>query len=148
MKGPIRSRKYLDGARGAPCTLMMPGCDGGGETTVACHVRDRHAGRAQKANDLFAVDGCHQCHERFDRRAKMPNGEYISDANWLFYALRAVQLTQERRVELGLLRLDLDAEKPLHERPTTKRKPPEHRTKIVSRKTAWPKREFQSRSKP
>lgn len=81
----IRSTKYLAGSRGAPCTLRIPGvCTGGGEDTVPAHIRDRHTGR---------------------RQAKMPDGTLINELDWLFYALRGLQDTLDRRADLGLLKI-------------------------------------------
>lgn len=107
----LNSPTYLAGSKGAPCTFRIPGaCWDDPATTVPMHIRDRHTGKARKASDLSVGDGCFGCHEVFDRRAKMPNGEYITDAEWTFYALRALQDTLERRKDLGLLSVVGDAE--------------------------------------
>jgi len=42
-------------------------------------------GRSIKASDLSVLDGCHRCHEVFDRRATMSSGALISDEEWTFY---------------------------------------------------------------
>lgn len=127
----LRSRKYLDGSRGAPCTLRIPGvCLDDRETTVACHIRDRHTGRSIKASDLSVLDGCHRCHEVFDRRASMPNGALISNEDWLFYALRGLQETQERRRDMGLLVVTQDI---VRERAVAPRKPKAERKSIPAR---------------
>lgn len=98
----VRSPQYLAGSRDAPCTLRIPGvCTGNG--VVPCHARDDDTGGAQKASDLSVVDGCFDCHDVFDRRRKLPSGEFLSEAEWDHYALRAIQRTQKRRVDLGLL---------------------------------------------
>ncbi len=86
-----------------------------------CHLRDHHAGGAIKASDLSGCDGCQWCHDRMDRRAKMPNGGLISYEDWLFYAFRALNRTIERRVKQALLTLPVDAEET---RKTSKRKGP------------------------
>ena len=100
----VRSPKYLSGSRGAPCTLRIGGvCTGDTETTVPCHVHDRHSGRSQKASDLSVVDGCFACHQVFDGRTPLPNGEIMPEYERRWYGLRALQETLERRVELGLL---------------------------------------------
>ncbi len=97
---PIRSRPYLDGAKGQSCKLRIPGvCTGNTETTVAAHIRDGHSGRSIKASDLSVVDACAGCHARFDGQADWP----LSTEDWLFYALRGLQETLESRVEQGLL---------------------------------------------
>lgn len=106
----ISSKAYRDGARDMRCLFNMPGCAGGGDDTVFCHLHDEHAGGAIKSSDLSGADGCQWCHDRMDRRAKMPNGDLISHEDWLFYAFRALQRTIERRVNQGLLTLPADAE--------------------------------------
>ena len=138
----ISSSKYLAGSRGAPCTLRIAGCcTGNAETTVPAHIKDRHAGRSIKASDLSVADACGACHAKFDGQA----GEPLSREEWLFYALRGLQETLERRVEIGLLFVPLDAPAPFHERPVRPRKPPSERTKvpqsdrpIQQRSDAWP----------
>lgn len=126
----ISSRKYLSGSRGAPCTLRIAGvCTGDTETTVPAHIRDRHAGRGQKASDLSVADACFACHAKFDGQA----GEPLSREEWLFYALRGLQETLERRVELGLLFVPQDIVTPRSAKPTPPRKPADQRAKIKSR---------------
>jgi predicted ATPase len=37
-------------AKGKPCTVLLEGCDGGGETTVLAHIRKAHvAGSGSEA---------------------------------------------------------------------------------------------------
>ena len=44
---PIRSRKYLNGSRGQPCTLEFVGvCYHDPETSVACHIHDESFGKS------------------------------------------------------------------------------------------------------
>ena len=63
------SKSIRNSARGQPCTLRLPGCDGGGETTVLCHIRRfGWAGVAQKPHDFLAVYGCASCHALMDSR--------------------------------------------------------------------------------
>jgi len=129
----IRSRKYLDGSRGAECKLRIPGvCTGDRETVVASHIRDRHTGRSQKASDLSVADACFACHEVFDLRAKLPNGTFLTGEDWLFFALRGLQDTLESRVDAGLLFVSQDPVKSFHERKVPPRKQPADRAKIVS----------------
>jgi hypothetical protein len=127
----LRSAKYLAGSKGAPCAFQIPGvCRDERETVVPCHIRDAQAGRSIKASDLSVGDGCHRCHEVFDRRAPMPDGKLISDEDWHFFALRALQRTLERRQSIGLLFIPLDPERLSSERPVKPRKPPEQRRAI------------------
>lgn len=109
----LRSKRYLAASKGETCKLMIPGvCTGDRETVVPCHIRDIHTGKGIKASDISVVDGCHACHEVFDRRAKHPDGGYLSEMDWLFYALRGLQLTLEARVAAGILGWPADAERP------------------------------------
>jgi hypothetical protein len=63
-----------DWARGKPCTLRLPGCDGGGETSVLAHIRRAQtAGVGTKPPDLCAVIACHSCHDVLDGRKPCPS---------------------------------------------------------------------------
>jgi hypothetical protein len=131
----IRSRKYLDASRGQPCTLRIPGlCDGGGESTVAAHILDRHAGRGIKASDISVADSCSACHAKFDGQA----GEPLSHEDWLFYALRGLQETLENRIGRGIVDVPQDQPKPFAARPTKPRAPKAERKPIAQRENAWP----------
>ena len=131
----LRSDLYLAGSRGAPCTLRIAGvCRDERETTVPCHLRDSHTGRSQKASDLSVADGCARCHDVLDRRVKLPTGDFISDGEWTFYALRGLQETLERRKDAGLLKVVGDAaERPRREPKRSPRKPPADRKQIKGR---------------
>lgn len=129
----IPSRRYIDGSRGQTCTLRLPGCTGGGEDTVFAHIRDRHTGRSIKASDISGADACFACHEVFDRRAKHPDGGYLSEMDWLIYALRGMQETMERRIAQGILVVPIDIVKPTSEKTTPTRKPKAERQAMQSR---------------
>ena len=60
-------RKY---ARGKPCQVRLPGCDGGGETTVLAHYRlAGYCGTGLKPADLaFGAWCCDPCHAKIDGR--------------------------------------------------------------------------------
>ena len=61
-------------AKGKPCMVRFPGCDGGGETTVLAHVRRANvAGMGQKPPDLCGVWACHSCHALIDGRQSLAN---------------------------------------------------------------------------
>ena len=56
-------------ARGQPCTVRLPGCDGGGETTVLAHIRYAGTGgMGMKPLDIQAVCACASCHDAIDGR--------------------------------------------------------------------------------
>lgn len=139
---PIRSRDYLDGSRGQPCLVNIPGaCIGGTETTIPAHITDETFGRSRKADDTSIVDACFGCHDCLDGRS----GPKLSREEWLFYSLRALQRTIRSRVLRGIAQIKFDAERAVTERPVKPRKPPHQRTPIKSR-TEWPAgRKIQSR---
>jgi hypothetical protein len=144
----ISSQKYLAGSRGATCKLQIPDvCTGDVETTVPAHIRDRHTGRGVKASDMSVADACFACHEVFDHRAKLPNGTFLTGADWLFYALRGLQDTLESRHEAGLLFVSQDAVKSFNDRPTKPRMAKASRP-IPQRENPWPEesRPLQSRN--
>lgn len=55
-------------AKGKPCLIRLPGCDGGGETTVGAHYRSVSlgSGTAFKTNDLMVSWACFSCHQAVD----------------------------------------------------------------------------------
>lgn len=126
----IRSRPYLDGSRGQPCTLQITGvCTGDVETTVAAHIRDETTGAGQKADDISCADSCWACHRVFDGHGPAP----LTGEEWLFYALRGLQRTFRNRVLRGLVPLPRDKETPASDRPVPKRKPRDQRAKVPGR---------------
>lgn len=54
-------------ARGRPCQIRLPGCDGGGETTVLAHFRlIGISGMGVKPPDLLGSWACASCHAKVD----------------------------------------------------------------------------------
>jgi len=54
-------------ARGQPCQVRLPGCDGGGETTSLAHYRMApYAGMGIKPPDVMAAWCCAPCHRKVD----------------------------------------------------------------------------------
>lgn len=125
---PIRSTKLRNHARGQPCTLRFEGCDGGGETTVLAHIRDRHKGFGQKASDLSGCYACFSCHTKLDTEF-----HGLSPADFYFHQLRALQETLEILVADKVIIVPQDVETPLMDRPIKARKPKAQRKKIQSR---------------
>lgn len=77
-------------ARGKPCLVRLPGCDGGGETTVLAHFRDLSLGSGVglKPSDLAAGAWCcDSCHALADGRRKLPFGGPSRDAIRLAHAI-------------------------------------------------------------
>lgn len=66
----LKSTAITDSAKGETCTLGVPGCIGGTETTVACHSPRSAHGRAlgRKADDFYIAYGCVVCHDYLDGR--------------------------------------------------------------------------------
>lgn len=58
------NKALRDLARDEPCSFRLPGCDGGGETSVWVHSDFmRHGkGKGLKAHDCFGAVGCASCH--------------------------------------------------------------------------------------
>lgn len=77
-KTPMRKRARkttaaLREARGRSCKVRLPGCDGGGETTVGAHYRlAGYCGTGLKPPDSMAADACHSCHDIVDGRKPLP----------------------------------------------------------------------------
>jgi Protein of unknown function (DUF1364) len=67
---PLVSPALRKSAQGETCTLRLPECLGGTETTILAHLRFfGWAGIAQKPADFLAVYACQHCHDVIDRRA-------------------------------------------------------------------------------
>ena len=83
-----------DYARGQPCQVRLPGCDGGGETTVLAHARIIGvSGMGLKSPDILAAHCCGPCHQKAD----------TDHANELDF-LRGVMRTQALLVKKGVLK--------------------------------------------
>lgn len=97
---PVRSKKLRDSARDQPCTLRLPGCDGGGETSVLAHMPGCGRGMGTKTSDVNAVFSCANCHDIIDHRHMVA----IPDAREIDQALiRAHAETLQYWVDSGLL---------------------------------------------
>lgn len=65
--------KITRSARGQPCQIRLPGCDGGGPTTVFCHYSlSGLSGMAIKSGDVFGAYGRYTCHAIVDGHLKRP----------------------------------------------------------------------------
>lgn len=82
-----KSQAIRDSAKGEPCQIRLPGCDGGGDTTVWCHLPEAVAGRGfgLKGLDLLGAYGCRSCHDISDRRAPRPARMTEHDVALVFY---------------------------------------------------------------
>lgn len=63
-----------------PCLIRLPGCDGGGETSVLAHYRlAGYCGTGLKPIDALGAHACFRCHEITDGRAPLPEGYTKTD---------------------------------------------------------------------
>jgi hypothetical protein len=94
--------KLTKAARGQPCMLRLPGCDGGGETTVLCHVRYASIGGVgMKPPSICGIWGCHSCHSKLDSRDG--SIERAPDS-WESVALAGLLRTLNELTKLGAIR--------------------------------------------
>ena len=80
-------------ANGKPCMVRLPGCDGGGETTVLAHYRlAGTCGTGIKPPDVLGAWACASCHDRIDGRVNtgLPRAELrLAHAEGVFRTLLA-----------------------------------------------------------
>jgi len=144
---PIRSRKYLDGSRGQPCTFAAPGiCNADPATVVFAHLNGLAFGKSmgQKAHDIAGLDACSACHAYID----VGHGTHpqMSEAEFRWHLLRGVITTMVNRATRGIIVVPMDAERLSIEKPIKPRKPADQRARIPARKTDWPKRPMRGRN--
>lgn len=91
----VRSKAYLNGARGESCTI----CGANDGTVVFVHLDAQWAGKGRgiKADDIAGFDGCLVCHDRYARL----NGDPLAD----WEITRAMYRTMRRRIEQGIIKL-------------------------------------------
>lgn len=59
-------------ARDKPCMVRLPGCTGGGESSVLAHYRLAGlCGTGLKPSDVIGAHACHMCHDAIDQRRKI-----------------------------------------------------------------------------
>jgi len=95
----MKQSKYTRSARGKPCSLRLPGCQPGPDNNqvVLCHLNlYGGAGMGQRAIDIHAVYGCHNCHQIIDGPNRL---DYQGDM------LRALLETQRTMVSEELIKL-------------------------------------------
>ena len=65
-------------ARGKPCKVRLPGCDGGGKTTVLAHYRLAGiSGGSQKPPDYLGAWACAHCHDVVDGRKPLKDHDRL-----------------------------------------------------------------------
>ena len=70
--GTMSKTKLRKAARGMPCQVRLPGCNGGGDTTVLAHYRlAGYCGTGLKPDDdVFGAWACSNCHDLIDGRMR------------------------------------------------------------------------------
>lgn len=135
---PIRSRKYLDGAKGQPCQFRGPTCNGDPETTVFAHLNGAAFGKGmgQKAHDIAGFDACFACHAYVDTgHGTRPQ---MTDAEFIAAQLAAVIRTMVNRARRHIIVVPLDPERLSHDKPVKPRKPKAERAPVAQRQNPWP----------
>jgi hypothetical protein len=92
-------------ARGQCCAFMLPGCDGGYETTVLAHAPSEVKATATKSDDFWSAYACYSCHNQIDLHKLPPEAEAKA---WL----RAIQRTQRIWYQEGLMEFPVREAKP------------------------------------
>lgn len=104
MSAPYRSKKLTDAAKGQQCTLQIPGvCQGGTETTVACHSPLGEDRNGTKAPDFCIAFGCMACHDVLDRR-KRAGAQHLTEDDQRYYFHRGLMRTLGSLFEKGILK--------------------------------------------
>ena len=89
--------KLRKAAQGEHCTIRLPGCLPGTETTVLAHLPNRSIGK--KAHDLNAAFACYSCHQAVDGQRS-----HDIEPEWMELMFRrGQQITIDRFHEKGLL---------------------------------------------
>jgi hypothetical protein len=98
-----KSQAIRDSARGECCTILLPGCDGGGPTTVWCHLPELVADRGMglKGIDVLGACGCRSCHDIVDGRAPRPSGWTADAVALAFYRAMAKSIVRLRQKGLA-----------------------------------------------
>jgi hypothetical protein len=142
----------LDSARGAPCSIRLPGiCNGNAETTVWCHLNGHRFGKGGvlKAHDILGFHGCSSCHAYYD--VGHGTRPLMGEVDLLWSVLGAVTETWVRLIASDIIKVPQDKVKPAADRPVKPRKPQSERPKIDGNRAFQPGHKMQSRpmrSKP
>jgi len=88
-------------AKGRSCLVRLPGCDGGGETTILAHYSLAGiSGRGIKSPDLIGAWCCASCHDLIDRRKMIAN---LTKQDVRLAHAEGVMRTQYALIKEGLL---------------------------------------------
>lgn len=58
-------------ARGRPCMIRLPGCNGGKDTVLTHYRLAGYSGTSMKPPDIMGAWGCSHCHDVVDSRKKL-----------------------------------------------------------------------------
>jgi hypothetical protein len=84
----LTGKNLRDLARGQPCLVRLPYCNGNPETCVGAHVRRANiAGIGQKPCDLALVYACSNCHDVIDGRVTIPGLTKLELDQAIFFGL-------------------------------------------------------------
>jgi hypothetical protein len=92
--------KIMKSAREERCTIRLPGCNGGFETTVFAHVDKIRFGKGTGHKSMFGAYGCSSCHDIVDGRKKVKG---MSKPEIHLFHVEGVLETWMRLVEKGLV---------------------------------------------
>lgn len=127
--GRVSSSKLRRSAKDQDCTAVFLGiCNRDPKTVVLAHIRDDYKGMGNKASDISAAFMCFNCHDYFDRGHRV--APVMDQDEYWRYTIRAMQRTQAVWVDMGLMVVPQDIQKPKAIKP---RKPKAQRAKIQSR---------------
>jgi hypothetical protein len=91
--------KYRKAAQGEHCTIRLPGCLPGTETSVLAHLPNRSIG--MKNNDLNSAIACYSCHQIADGAVQTD-----LEKEWVELMFRRGQeRTINRMIEKGVLKV-------------------------------------------
>ena len=92
-----------ESARGETCTVRLPGCDYGTETTVFAHIAGIRFGHGMGKKTKLGAYACHKCHDLIDNRKPRPEGVTKQDV-WTAH-LEGMAETLLKLDEKGIIKL-------------------------------------------
>lgn len=96
--------KLTEAARGQPCLVWLPVCNGNPETVVAAHYRSLNlgAGVGIKPHDIFSAHACSACHDVLDGRTSIEG--YSRDTVRQYHALGVLR-TIDKLIRTGKVKV-------------------------------------------
>jgi len=84
--------------------IRLPGCNGGGETTVLAHYRDSSTGMGKKEPDFIGAWACNRCHDIVDGRKEPPNEPFWTSKDARLAHLEGIVRTQQQLIREGVIK--------------------------------------------